>query len=152
MGGAQPGSSDRLVVDGLLTLGGTLQLNLINGSEAQIAKSDTVYIIGAGGLAGAFNNVDGGKIFTSDGTASFDIVVDSVGVGLTNFTILDDQMPQLQWAGYPFRGDGWVETNRFLGWIYPRDDFVWLNSLGKYIFLPEQNVIGGGAWCYVPKR
>lgn len=54
-----------------------------------------------------------------------------------------------EWAGYSVRPDGYVETEDFMGWLYPSGDYVWSVSLGQYIYLPEANVQEDGAWLYV---
>lgn len=49
-------------------------------------------------------------------------------------------------------GEGaWVDTGAFLGWAYPAGDFVFLQALDKWIYLPESEIeTGRGAWVYIP--
>lgn len=58
-----------------------------------------------------------------------------------------------EWAGYPRRPDGYVDTTPFLGWIWVSDatDYVWCINLNKYIYLPEEFVSESGAWTYLPQ-
>lgn len=58
-----------------------------------------------------------------------------------------------EWAGYPRRPDGYVDTESWLGWIWVNDasDFVWSVNLGKYLYLPAGFVGESGAWIYFLK-
>ena len=78
IGGISAGTQfDQLVQHGdsshLLTLGGTLQVSLINGFENSISSGDTFRIVTSDHvLQGAFINVaNGARLVTSDGSGSF---------------------------------------------------------------------------------
>lgn len=72
-------------------------------------------------------------------------------VQFDNLSIAVAQAPT-EWAGYPRRPDGYVDTTPFLGWIWVSDatDYVWCINLNKYIYLPEEFVSESGAWSYFP--
>ena len=56
------------------------------------------------------------------------------------------------WAGYDLLESGWVDSGSFLGWIYPVGDYVYVNALGRYAYLPEAAASSGdGAWLYLPR-
>jgi hypothetical protein len=56
------------------------------------------------------------------------------------------------WAGYDQLSDGWVDTGDFLGWIYPLGDYVYLLSLARYGYLPEEEAAKvSGSWVYLPR-
>ncbi|MEX0322088.1 MAG: DNRLRE domain-containing protein [Puniceicoccaceae bacterium] len=74
----------------------------------------------------------------------------------------DVQRPQLiieyttasmnTWAGYPIEEDGVsVDTGDFLGWInIQHDPWIWVYSLGKYVYMPSEGMLGGGSWTWLP--
>lgn len=49
--------------------------------------------------------------------------------------------------------DGWVDTGSFLGVIYfgTNDGWIYVQSLSKWIYLPESYVTAEGAWGYSPR-
>lgn len=53
------------------------------------------------------------------------------------------------WGDYELV-EGWAGTETFMGWLYPIGDYVYSESLGKYVYLPAGNMTGGGAWVYCP--
>jgi hypothetical protein len=93
IGGTSPGDGyDQIVQSGgLFTLGGALDLTVIDGAESSIVYSDTFDIITSGQtLAGAFDNiVSGNRLYTSDGMGSFVVTYASQDkVTLSNFAQL----------------------------------------------------------------
>jgi hypothetical protein len=58
------------------------------------------------------------------------------------------------WADYPVSGDGVsVNTEGFLGWIdISQAPWIYSYSLGKFLYLPEENVSSAGGWAYAPKQ
>lgn len=56
------------------------------------------------------------------------------------------------WADYPVEGDGSsVNTEGFLGWIdISQAPWIYIYSLSKFIYLPEENVGTAGGWSFVP--
>lgn len=60
---------------GLVTVGGTLDLSLINGFETSVMHTDSFDIVTSdNNIAGAFSNVaSGGRLATSDGLGSFKV-------------------------------------------------------------------------------
>jgi hypothetical protein len=58
------------------------------------------------------------------------------------------------WAGYPVEGDGVsVNTEGFLGWIdVSQAPWIYSYSLGKFLYLPEDNVSSAGGWAYAPAQ
>ncbi|MCD8482630.1 MAG: hypothetical protein LR015_08200 [Verrucomicrobia bacterium] len=57
--------------------------------------------------------------------------------------------PPATWAGYPIFEDGWVYTGNFLGFIYPVGDFIYVDALANWMYLPEEIVEENGSWGYV---
>jgi hypothetical protein len=55
------------------------------------------------------------------------------------------------WADYPLIGDGWANTEDFLGWVYPVGNWVYLQSLESFVYLNEEEITPSGAWAYFPK-
>ncbi|MCD8482631.1 MAG: hypothetical protein LR015_08205 [Verrucomicrobia bacterium] len=53
------------------------------------------------------------------------------------------------WAGFPMFEDGWVFTGSFMGFVFPVGDFVFVDAIQNWVFLPESLVEEGGAWTYV---
>ena len=76
----------------------------------------------------------------------------ATGVQFDNLSI-STAVESTEWAGYPKRPDGYVDTTPMLGWIWVSDatDYVWVVNLGKYIYLPEDFVGPSGAWAYLPR-
>lgn len=57
--------------------------------------------------------------------------------------------PPTEWAGYTILADDWVETGGLLGPLYiGLDPWIYAEALERWIFLPEENVVPGGAWWY----
>lgn len=60
------------------------------------------------------------------------------------------QGESVTWAGYEVDSLGWINTGNWMGYLnVTADPWIWVNSLGKYIYLPEGNVSTSGAWVYV---
>jgi hypothetical protein len=57
------------------------------------------------------------------------------------------------WAGYYIESDGRsVFTDGFLGWIdISGGEWIYVYDLGKYIYLPEENVTEAGGWAWIGK-
>jgi hypothetical protein len=55
------------------------------------------------------------------------------------------------WAGYSIGPDNWVDTGDWLGRVNPVGDYVFVQSLGGWLFLPEDHVSEAGAWGYAPQ-
>jgi hypothetical protein len=55
------------------------------------------------------------------------------------------------WAGYEELASGWYDAAGLLGMVYPVGDWVYVLSLGKFIYLPESHVTAAGAWTYIIK-
>lgn len=73
------------------------------------------------------------------------IYLDSSGKNLDGAPSGDDS-----WAGFALTETGWANTEGFLGWVSPFGDWVYVQNLGKYVYLPEASVIASGAWIFVP--
>lgn len=58
------------------------------------------------------------------------------------------------WADWPLLDEDLVNTEDFMGWLWVGSPtgYVFSYSLDKYIYLPEENVSGSGAWAYAPKE
>src|SRR5207302_2252440 len=74
---------DTLTVTGAATLGGTLDLSLLDGFVPQ--ASDQFAIISASSLTGTFANATGGHVDLAGGGGQFDVLYTPTGVTLTNF-------------------------------------------------------------------
>jgi hypothetical protein len=53
------------------------------------------------------------------------------------------------WGGYDLGADGWVDTGEFLGLVYPVGDFLYIQRLGRWAYLPEGLTDGEGAWLHL---
>lgn len=75
IGGLTQGTQyDHLTISGVLTLGGTLVLEMANGFEAQISGSETYTLVASGEISGVFANIaNGQRLLTDDGTVSFQV-------------------------------------------------------------------------------
>lgn len=77
------------------------------------------------------------------------IAIDTSG---TNLDPVDDGGSTEMWADWEVVQGGWVETGSFMGWLYVgHDPYIYSLGLEKYIYLPEGNVKGSGAWTFVGK-
>jgi hypothetical protein len=57
------------------------------------------------------------------------------------------EAPDNLWNGYPVDGNGWVDTNDWIGWVnVTYDPWIWSTSLDKYIYIGD-----GSGWVYVPR-
>lgn len=68
-----------------------------------------------------------------------------------NLSSPSGEEPGMSWAGYPMSPDGWVSTDGWLGMINVLEDWVYVNSLSGWIYLPESSVSESGAWAYIVK-
>jgi hypothetical protein len=74
------------------------------------------------------------------------------GINTPTYAVVDDLIIRGSWGGYLAQPDGWVDTGEFLGRVYPVGDFVWIEALGKWIYLPAAQMASGtGAWMYLPE-
>jgi hypothetical protein len=57
------------------------------------------------------------------------------------------------WGDWALRQDRWVNTERFVGWLYVPEGnrWVWSNALMKWIYAPDPGPGAGGAWVYSPR-
>jgi len=79
---------DFLDVTGLVTLGGDLDIFILDGFENFISPSDTFEIISSLSLSGTFFGLSNGQTFlTTDSHGFFDVQYGPSGVFLTNFVI-----------------------------------------------------------------
>jgi hypothetical protein len=65
----------------------------------------------------------------------------------------DETVDTPMWAMWPLQGDTeWVSTGNFLGnlWV-GYAPWIWSESFGTYLWLPEAEVKAAGAWAYVFK-
>jgi hypothetical protein len=85
------------------------------------------------------------------GYASGDIFLfDNVYIDYSGVNLDGDEPPGATWAGMPVV-DGWVDTGSFMGNVYPMGDWVYIQRLGNWVYLPEANVGETGAWAYAVK-
>ena len=56
------------------------------------------------------------------------------------------------WGDYPLHSDGRsADTGTFIGWIDVGDaPWVYVYAIGKYVYLPEENVSQSGGWLWLP--
>lgn len=60
------------------------------------------------------------------------------------------QGASVTWAGYEVDSLGWINTGAWMGYLnVTADPWIWVNSLAKYIYMPESNISTSGAWIYV---
>lgn len=81
------------------------------------------------------------------------------GMNTPSYFALDGLVlkPTATWGPYDLGpdslagGGAWVDTGAFLGWAYPAGDYVFLEALEKWVYLPESEIeTGRGAWIYIP--
>lgn len=91
------------------------------------------------------------EAISTDGTTIVGQASNSFAVNKAYRLRLDPVTPT--WAGYPIAPDGHsVDTTPLLGWIdITHGDWIWSYALGKYIYLPENNVSSSGAWAWFPR-
>ena len=80
----QTGEYDYLNVSGSTTLGGQLQVGLIQGFTPASGNSFTI-VNSTGGLTGAFSNVTAGRVTTTDGAGSFAVTYTATQVVLNDY-------------------------------------------------------------------
>jgi len=79
-----------------LDLGGILDVRFARGFESSITSSDSFNIITTTQIPlGNFDNVDNGRVSTSDGLGSFREIISSTGVTLTDFQPVPEPMALL---------------------------------------------------------
>ncbi|NDV62069.1 hypothetical protein G0Q06_06390 [Puniceicoccales bacterium CK1056] len=121
-----------VVVDGTNYTGGSGSFPIFTATNIATLPAGDISLVGWDGY-----DVSIESEIVGEATVSINVVV--VGEG---------QDPT--WAGFLIGTDGWVDTGSLLGWInVSTDDFVYANSLGKYLYLPESQVGDSGAWTYV---
>ena len=88
---------DFVSVSGAATLGGSLNVNLINNFSNSITATNSFTILTAGGgLNGVFTNINGGRVSVANYAAgSFAVVTSATSVVLTNFSVAASAPPVL---------------------------------------------------------
>jgi hypothetical protein len=120
IGGSLYTAYDQLAVAGNATLGGLLQLFLLDGFIPSPSDSFVV-LVTYGGLSGAFSNVaNGNRLFTTDGTGSFLVNYGPSSTLNPNQVILNS-FQRLSLPG-DYNGDAVVDA---------ADYVVWRNSRGQ---------------------
>ena len=108
IGGVGSGEFDLLVVDDTLTLGGDLEIVLLDGFVPD--PLDVWTVASAGALSGGFANVaDGGRLSTLDGLGSFLVEYSA----LSNLVVLSDFAVE---DNADFDGDGDIDLADLLIW------------------------------------
>ncbi len=107
-----------------------------------------------GGAEGALNKTASHGTFTNATSLTTEYQASSNGKFIASGVaiISTGSVEPPEWAGYPKRPDGYVDTTPFLGWIWVSDtsDWVWSVNLSKFIYLPEYIVSESGSWMYIP--
>jgi T5SS/PEP-CTERM-associated repeat protein len=113
LGGLAPGAQhDFLDVQGNVVLGGHLSLSVVNGFVP--AAADTLAVLDASSVAGAFANVaNGQRLTTADGLGSFLVSYGSGSPFNPNQIVLSGFVPKIN-GDFDFDGD--VDGNDFLIW------------------------------------
>ncbi|MEM7706297.1 MAG: hypothetical protein AAF358_12130 [Pseudomonadota bacterium] len=83
LNGSAPAQFDQLVVQGPLSLGGELRVQLL--ADFVPNPSDTFEIVEAESLSGTFSNDVNGRIVLADGGRSMQISYSATGVTLSDF-------------------------------------------------------------------
>jgi|GEM_PF-961658 len=79
---------DALDVSGAATLAGTLSLAFINGGYAALQNTDTLTLLNAASVTGAFANIaHGSRLSSTDGNGSFQVNVTGSTITLTQFLL-----------------------------------------------------------------
>ena len=149
-GSLEPPTIAEPPVDSTVEAGGSVTLSVeASGTEPLSFQwyRDGAIIEGATEASLTFNGIasaDAGlytvEIRNSYGTVSSESVT---------LTVEEESQPET-WAGYPIDENGYVNTEGFLGWIYPDGEFVLVFLFDKWIYLPESFVTEQGAWSYIP--
>jgi hypothetical protein len=105
--------------------------------------SDPLVSFFMGTVAGLAENPLPGDPFFID-----DIYIDATA---HNLTTPSGGGSEMTWAGYPMGADGWVSTGGWLGMVNVLEDWVYVNSLNGWSYLPESHVSEAGAWMYIVK-
>jgi T5SS/PEP-CTERM-associated repeat protein len=136
LGGTSRGSTyDAVDVTGNASLGGELQLTLLNGFMPTAGNSFSV-LSSLGGIAGGFTNVASGeRLTTNDGLGSF-LVYYGVGSPNPNQIVLTDFQPAGLPGDYNFNGTvdaaDYVVWRNGLGTTYNQNDYaVWRSHFGQ---------------------
>ena len=121
IGGTVPGSGhDRVNVTASATLGGELQLAMLNGFAPAVSDSFTIFDA-TGGVSGVFSNIaDGQRLTTMDGNGSFLVHYGPSSVLSHNQIVLTDFVPVALPGDY--NHNGIVDT---------ADYTIWRDSLGR---------------------
>jgi len=93
-----------------------------------------------------------GQLNLPEGSSTLRMTVDSPEDEDLNINWMEIQSAAADsWAGYPLIENGFVNTGDFLGYLYVgQAPFVWCYRMERWIFLPEENAAGSGAWLYAP--
>jgi len=145
-----------LTEDGFIQLGGWYRYELVvnTGNQTYSVKiwedGTANPILNVGGLT-FVNPISGiiGRVewqpFGNNDCIGLEAYIDNVRItqGVQSGTI---------WAGFPIVEGGYVDTGDFMGWLYVGSaPWIWSANEGKYIYLPESNVIASGAWSFTPR-
>ena len=89
IGGTTRGTQhDAIDATGTATLAGTLKLSFVNAGYAAVQNSDSLTLLLAGAVAGAFDNIAGGaRLATSDGAGSFLVTLSGTALSLSQFQL-----------------------------------------------------------------
>jgi hypothetical protein len=94
-------------------------------------------------------SVDENGLVTATGPGSTVITVTTTDGGFTDSaSILVAEGPP-SWGPFPKTGSVDVDTGTFFGWILLQDDWPYVWSLGKPVYLPETNLGESGAWFFL---
>ena len=146
-------------MDGRVILGEEWEKNLILWTESSGWKPRIVFnLLAENGInfGGFLYNLLGPAMVRTDGS-SIIIVGDAVfGATFNNplrvfRIVISEESPT--WAGYPIADELMnVDTGGFMRWLnVSQGDYVWSYSLNGWMYCPETNVTGSGAWVYVLK-
>ena len=71
---------------------------------------------------------------------------------IDNIKITQGVDPSSTWAGFDITEDDWVDTGAWMGWLNVRHaPWLYSSSLASWLYLPESQVTGSGAWAFFTK-
>jgi hypothetical protein len=113
LGGLMQGSQYGFMnVNGIVTLGGQLELVFVNGFGGSVTSNDNFTLINSNSsLAGAFTNAPSGtRLTTSDGSGSFVVSYSENTLSISGFGRLGAAQDSAAAAPMPRTGRGWSNT------------------------------------------
>lgn len=107
----------------------------------------TLTIDSAAKLAALGNLQAGVALFVNDANDRATITLSNLEAWLND----DKTVPveDVYWAGYLVNEWGYADTGEWLGVVYPSGNWVWIDDINCWAYMPESLIGENGAWCYI---